>query len=73
MASGARITHIKGGFAESQHGFGQNIEFTASRPRCYYLVQITDAGSVPCSTTKNTQTKNPYEMVYRKGFLFFCS
>jgi len=50
-ASGARITHIKGGFAESQHGFGQNIEFTASRPRCYYLVQITDAGSVPCSAT----------------------
>lgn len=41
MASAARITHIKGGFAESQHGFGQNIEFTASRPRCYYLVQIT--------------------------------
>ena len=52
LAASDQITHIKEGFAESQHGLGQIIEFAASRPRCYYLVQITDAGSVPCSTTK---------------------
>ena len=35
----------------AQDDFGQIIESTSSRPRRYYLVRITDAGSVPCSTT----------------------
>jgi len=30
---------------------GQIVESTDSRPVRYYLNQITDAGSVPCSTT----------------------
>ncbi len=58
MPSGTRITHIKGGFAESQYGFGLIIEFTTSRPRYYYLVQTTGAGSVPCSTTIHKGSDN---------------
>lgn len=34
---------------QSRHG--QIVEFTPSRPGRYYLARITDAGSVPCSTT----------------------
>jgi len=33
---------------------GQIIESTPSTPRCYYLVLKADAGSVPCSATKNS-------------------
>lgn len=55
----------KGGFTESQHGFGQIIESTPSRPRRYHLVQITDAGSVPCSTETPQEFEsfrtNPHE------------
>lgn len=47
---GAWIIHIEGG-AESQNGFGQIVESTASRPMRYYLAQKTDAGSVPRSAT----------------------
>jgi hypothetical protein len=55
---------------------GQIVEFTPSRPRRYYLVLITDAGSVPCSTTNSTSNDvqnrpetriSPFE---NSGFLF---
>ena len=32
---------------------GQTAKSAPSRPRRYYLAQITDAGSVPCSTTNH--------------------
>ena len=50
---------------------GQIVEFGDSRQVCYHSPLSVVSDSVPCSTTKNTQTKNPYEMVYRKGFFAF--
>ena len=64
---GAWIIHIEGG-AESQNGFGQIVESTASRPMRYYLAQKTDAGSVPCSATN--QFKH-LASVASRGFLLF--
>jgi len=37
---------------------GQIVEFTASKPRRYYLVLIADVGSVPSSTCVRSRHKS---------------
>ncbi len=59
----------EGGEGGESGRVGQIVEFTPSRPRHYYLVLMTDAGSVPCSTLGDKWPKR-WTFGQKQGHLF---